>query len=926
MSTITLHINGLPHRVEIQPDATILSVLRGQLGLTGPKNGCGEGHCGACTVIVDGRAVRSCVYPAARAAGKKVETIEGLSAKGELHPLQRAFIESGAVQCGFCTPGMIMAAKALLDANPHPSDAEIRRALRHNLCRCTGYASIVRAIRAAESGLPPKKIARSRTPSALVQVGQPLPRPDAEDKVTGHALYAADLRFPRMVYARVLRSRYAHAQLLKVDVAAAKLLPGVLAVLTAADAPGAPNHGLERADWPVLCDDRVRYIGDAIAVVVAETDEIAAQALDLIQVEYDPLPVIETPEQALAEGAPLIHPSGNLLKHIEVERGDVERGFAESDIVIERTYHTARAEHAFLEPEASVALVDEAGILNVYVGSQIPFEDRRQIAASLGLPEEQVRVIHTETGGAFGGKEDIAGQIHAALAAWVTRRPVKLVYARRESFISHPKRHPVSIRLTTGAAKDGKLLALEAHIVGDTGAYASLGAYVMTRTATHAAGPYSVANVRITCDAVYTNNVPSGAFRGFGVPQSAFAIETQMDLLAEALGGNALAIRARNAFEVGSVTATGQRLRESVGLIDTLARVAKELEKLARPVFEPIVEGRKRRAWGLACAYKNVGLGGGAPDSAGARVEIRPDGRVHVRAGAAEVGQGLVGVLAQIAAEELGASLKQVEVLVGDTAQTLDGGATTASRQTTISGNAARLAAAAVRAQLNIAAARLLQTTPGRIVIKNGYACATERPVRRITWRKLVQAALADGQSLAAERVYTPPPTAPLGQAGDMHFAFGYTTQAAEVEVDLDTGEVKVLRVIAAHDVGRAINPLAVQGQIEGGVVMGLGLALKEELPAVGGIPAASDFAHYHIPTVEDAPEITPIIVEEPFSAGPYGAKGVGEITSIPTAPAILNAIYNACGARLYEIPATPERVLAALMIRASFGEPNCSV
>ena len=886
---ITLWLNGVRHQTSFAPDMALLVFLRDCLGLTGAKNGCGQGHCGACTVIVDGRAVRSCVTLMRRVAGKRVETIEGLARDGELHPLQRAFIAEGAVQCGFCTPGMIMAAKALLDRERAPSEAQVRRALRHNLCRCTGYAAILRAIRAASQGMP------HSAPDAanpLRAVGRSMPRLDAVAKVKGEALYAADLAFPGMLHAKVLRSRFPNARLADIDVTRAQAMPGVVAVLTARDVPGTNLHGLERPDWPVLCQDKVRYVGDAIAVVVAESVAEAEEALAEIDVTYETLPVVDTPQMALREDAPLVHESGNVAKHIAFARGDVAQGFSQADLIVERTYRTARAEHAFLEPEASVATVDEQGRVTVYVGSQIPFADRRQVAAALGLPESQVRVVHTETGGTFGGKEDIAGQIHAALAAWVTRRPVKLVYSRSESIISHPKRHPTTIRLKTGAMRDGRLVALEADIVGDTGAYASLGPHVMTRTATHATGPYEIPNVSVRCDAVYTNNIPAGAFRGFGVSQAIFAIETQMDILAQELGLSPWDIRRRNAFRPGSITGTGQVLGEDVGLLETMER--------ARAAWAEMSQGRwasegldgKRRGWGIASAYKNVGLGGGAPDSAGASVEILNDDTVLVKAGAADVGQGLVTVLAQIVVEELGAPFDRVKVVVGDTDLTLDGGATTASRQTYVTGNAVRMASAELRARLDSAAVEAASIA---------------------SWAERVARARGQGIALRAEHVYTPPATSPLGQEGDMHFAFGYATQVAQVEVDLATGEVTVLRVLAAHDVGRAINPQGVAGQIEGGVVMGAGLAIREELPMERGVPLATNLATYRILTAEEMPDIVPIIVERPSPAGPYGAKGIGEIPSIPTTPAVTNAICSACGARLYEIPATPQRVLAAL-------------
>lgn len=911
--TISFHVNGDLRQVEVGPKTTLLQVLRDELRLTGTKNGCGQGHCGACTVIVDGKAVRSCVYLAHRANGKRVETIEGLARDGELHPLQKAFIEHGAIQCGFCTPGMIMAAKALLDAKPQPTREDIYQALESNLCRCTGYVKIIEAIQVASGQKP--EMGEAPRPRAFQAVGHPLPRPDARAKATGEAVFAADLYFEGMLHGKVLRSRYPHARVLRVDTSRARALPGVVAVLTAADVPGAKNHGLLRNDWPVLAYDKVRYMGDAIALVAAETEETAEAALKLIEVDYEPLPVVASAEAALAADAPLIHEGGNVLKHLAFHRGDVEAAFAQADIVIENEYRTPTGDHCFLEPEASVATVDDQGNVTVYTGSQIPFEDQRQIAASLALPLEKVRVVQTQVGGAFGGKEDIHTQIHAALLAQATGRPVKLVFTRQESMIVHPKRHATVIRLKTGATKEGKLLAVQAHIIGDTGAYASLGEAVMTRTATHVSGPYAVPNFKVDCYAVYTNNPPAGAYRGFGVPQATFAVETQMDILAEKLGMSPFELRRINALKVGDTTATGQTLRESVGLLECIERVEKEVKATEEAERKSQIANRKsRRGWGLACAFKNVGLGGGLADSAGAAVDLLDDGRAIVRAGAAEVGQGLVGVLAQTVVEELGVDYHKVAVILGDTGQCLDGGATTASRQSFVTGNAVRYAARQVRQALADVAAEELDAAPDTLVFREERISRPDR--RSISLTKTIQLARREGRSLKASYVYTPPGTVPLGQEGDKHFAYGYAAQAAQVEVDVTTGEVKVLRVIAAHDVGRAINPMAVAGQLEGGVMMGLGYALTEEFKVEEGRVLSDSFAKYKVPRIHQLPEIVPIIVEHETADGPYGAKGVGEITSIPTTAAITNAIYAACGVRVFSLPATPDKILAALVSR----------
>jgi len=916
---VRIQVNGAWHEFHVSPRTTLLELLRDELRLTGAKKGCGQGHCGACTVIVDGRAVRSCIYLARRADGKYVETIESLAQDGELHPLQRAFVEHGAIQCGFCTPGMIMAAKALLDRNPNPSDEDIKEALKRNLCRCTGYVKIIEAIRAVASMQPSAAEAPKRAVAGLRAVGRPLPQPDAVAKATGQARYTADLYFDGMLHAKVLRSGYPHARLRRVNVDKARALPGVAAVLTAADVPGAKNHGLIRQDWPVLAYDKVRYVGDAVAIVAAETEALAEEALDLIEVDYEPLPVVASGEAALAPDAPLLHESGNVLEHIEVRRGDVEAGFAEAEVVVEHTYRTPIGEHAFLEPEAAVAVPDKEGNITLYVGSQIPFADRKQVAASLALPEERVRVVHMLTGGAFGGKEDIAGQIHAALLAQATGRPVKLVYSRSESMRTHPKRHATTIIMKTGATRQGRIVAQRVKIVGDTGAYASLGTEVMTRAATHAIGPYDVPNIRVDCYVVYTNNPPAGAFRGFGVPQVHFAAESQMDILAERLGLSPFEIRRRNALRVGGTTATGQVLRESVGLLETMKRVEEAMHRAQAAEEGSGLPPHLHRGWGVACAYKSVGLGGGLSDSAGASVEVTAEGRVIIRAGAAEVGQGLIGVLTQIAAEELGVDPGEVEVILGDTGQTPDGGPTTASRQTYITGNAVRHAAIEVRKMLAAVAAEELDVNPEALRFADGQVltpCGQALPLAQVA-----VSARREGRRLRADYVYTPPRTVPLGHAGDMHFAYGYATQAVQVEVNVETGEARVLRVIAAHDVGRAINPLALEGQLQGGVLMGIGYALLENFVVEEGIVRTDSLAKYKIPDIRWTPEIETIIVEHPTAEGPYGAKGVGEIASIPTAPAITNAIYHAIGLRSFSLPVGGDALRAAYAERSN-GSP----
>ncbi len=921
MSALHITVNGDVYTLDVPESRTLAEVLRYDLGLTGTKIGCNEAECGICTVLVDGAPVDSCIYPAFKAQGAHVETIEGLARSSALHPLQRAFIDHGAVQCGFCTPGLLMAAKALLDANPNPTRQDIAIILKDTFCRCTGYVSIINAILSAardlrgEGPLLPNDPAVSE-PMRVVSRSQP--QPEAVDKVTGRAKYTDDYTFPDMLHARTLRAGVPHARIRLIDTSKAEALPGVRAALTHEDVPGENRHGLVYKDWPVLCDDKVRYVGDAVAVVAADTEEIAARALALIEVEYEPLPVVADPVSARAPGAPLVHESGNLLKHIKVRHGDIDRGFAEADVIVERTYHTPTTEHAFLEPECAIGV--PAGYpghdkLTVYVGSQIPYQDRNQIAAAMGLRDEDVRVIGTLIGGGFGGKEDIAGQIHVAMLAQATGRPVKMLYSRQESLIFHPKRHATQIRIKMGARRDGALTAVEAELYGDGGAYASLSDKVMTRATTHATGPYIVPNAKIDCYAMYTNNPPSGAFRGFGVTQSAFAVEQTVDILAEALGIDPLAFRLKNAQRVGVTTATGQVLRESVGLTETLEKVAADMGHGGPGFRWGWREGNKACGWGVACAYKNTGLGGGAPDKAGAEVEMYPDGTAEVRTSAADMGQGLAAVVAQCAAEELGLPYARVRVLLSDTDRTPDAGPTTASRQTYVAGNAARLAATALREALTRVAAEHLDAPPEAIRFEEGLVRANGEgvPVGRVVGWMIEQ-----GLEPRVRHEYWAPKTQPLGTGGDMHFAFSYATQAALVEVDLDTGEVRVLKVVGGHDVGRAINPLALQGQIEGGISMGVGAALTEAYIVEDGIPWTDVLARYKMPGIQVMPEVVSHIIEHRTADGPYGAKGVGEIPSINTAPAIANAIYHATGVRAFSIPVDQDALLRALKAGAT--------
>lgn len=943
MSRLEMRVNGKAVDLDVPESRFLSEVLREDLGLTGTKIGCNEAECGICTVLVDGTPVVSCSYPAFKAAGCRVETIEGISTGKELHPLQQAFLDHGAVQCGICTPGMIMTSKALLDekqaAGQLPDEDDIKTALKDTYCRCTGYQSLINAIKQASGQDVAPYI--PATVGAGFEVGRAQPNPDALAKIRGRAKFTDDYHFPGMLCARTLRAGHPHARIRSIDTHAARTLAGVHAVLTHEDIPGRNRHGIVDLDWPVLCGDKVRYSGDAVAIVAADDENTAARALKLIEVDYEPLDAVTDAMTALKPDAPVLHESrseGNLLKHIKVKKGDVATGFAEADFIVDRTYRTPTTEHMFLEPECAIGVpagynpagfggaVDANAVrgetaqhdkLSIYVGSQIPYLDRDQAAAALALEPDQVRVIATLMGGGFGGKEDIAGQIHVALLAQVTGRPVKMLYSRQESLAFHPKRHATVIRIRTGATRDGQLTAVEATLYGDGGAYASLSEKVLTRATTHASGPYHVPHVKVDCFAAYTNNAPCGAFRGFGVSQSCFAVESNMDILAEQLGLDAVEFRRRNALDIGLITATGQVMRESVGLNECIKRVDEDMR--ADDFRWSWREGHRHFAWGFAIAYKNTGLGGGAPDKSSAQVEVwtRPGETVpseavyaEVRTTAAELGQGLPAVLAACVAEELGIPARHVNVLLGDTDYCPDGGPTTASRQTFVTGNAARYASRSLVEQITPAAASLLE-------------CGLDEPdfdagqfhvgANKVSLADVIKRASECGIPTTAEYEYWAPETQALGTGGDMHFAFGFCAQSVLCEIDTHTGEVKVRKVIAAHDVGRAINPLTLEGQIEGGIVMCIGYALTEHYIQEQGVPWTNVMARYKMPGIRHTPEIISHIVEHATSSGPYGAKGVGELPSIPTSAAITNAIYRATGVRIRSLPVDQDALLLAM-------------
>ena len=739
-------------------------------------------------------------------------------------------------------------------------------------------------------------------------VGKRIPRVDGATKVSGEAFYGADVHLKDVYSLKVLRSPHAHASILNIDASEALRVEGVLAVLTWEDIPGENLSGEVKRDQPILAEGKVRYIGEPMAVVVGATEGICEKALDKIKVDYEPLPAVFSPEEALQTDAPRIHEGGNVLKEFNVFTGDIEEGFSRSDIIITNTYTTPFVEHAYLEPEAGAAEIDSEGRVSVYAPTQFSHYIAREIGRVLALSPEKVRVFQTAVGGGFGGKNDNSVHCILALAAYKTGKPIKWIYSREESFLASTKRHASAIRYKTGARKDGKLMAIEVDIVMDTGAYASFGGPVISRACIHATGPYEVPNARIRSRGIYTNNPICGAMRGFGVPQVAFAHESQMDILASQLGIDPYRLREINLLKRGSKTVTGQILKESVGIGKTLQAARTKListggKKTNRKPF-------LKRGIGYGCAFHGIG-NTGIVNRPEVKMKLGKNGKVTILAGASELGQGLLTVFQQIGAEALELPFENIEVRTEDTCLTPDPGETSASKQTYMTGNAIYRTAKEMLREISLLLSKHFQVSLESVVYSKGKFLVNKKNDRyiRILFSEL--------GSLLSDKTFEitgdfisqiEPLNAETGQ-GIPYPTYSYGTQIAQVEVDLRTGKVRVIQMISASDVGKAINPETVEGQIEGGVIMGLGYALMEKY--VPGL--TKNFREYLIPTSCDIPKIFPLIVEEQEPSGPFGAKGLGEIVTTPTAAAIVNAVSNAIGVRLYRLPLTPEQVYKAI-------------
>ena len=831
-------VNGVPCSTE--EEKPLLRYLRDELRLTSVKDGCSEGACGTCTILVDGKAVKACVLSTKRAAGKEIVTVEGLS-EAEREAFVYAFGAVGAVQCGFCIPGMVMAGKALLDQNPNPTEAEIKKAIRGNVCRCTGYKKIIEGIALAGAILRwEASVDPALEEGEDYGVGARAFRTDVRDKVLGRGEYCDDLYLDGMAHASAVRSQYPRARVLDIDPSAALALPGVLAVLTADDVPHNKVGHLQQ-DWDVMIakGDITRCVGDAICLVVAENETVLKQAKELVKVDYEPLEPVRTIQEARAADAPSLHPNGNLCQQRHVTRGDARAALAQSKYVVTQSYRTPFTEHAFLEPECAVAFPYKDGV-KVYTSDQGVYDTRKEISIMLGWEPECIVVENKLVGGGFGGKEDVSVQHLAVLAALRVNRPVKAKLTRQESINFHPKRHYMEGTFTLGCDENGIFTGLDCEIHFDTGAYASLCGPVLERACTHSVGPYCYQNTDIRGFGWYTNNPPAGAFRGFGVCQSEFALESNINLLAEKVGISPWEIRFRNAIEPGKALPNGQIADCSTALKETLLAV--------KDVYEQNADHA-----GIACAMKNSGVGVGLPDKGRCKLAVR-NGVVELYSAASDIGQGCATVFLQMLAEATGLPLEKLRNMGANSEVAPDSGTTSGSRQTLITGEAVRMAAAELRADLDGAGGDL---------------------------------SALEGLEYSAEFF---DPTDKLGADKPnpkSHVAYGFATHVVILD---DDGRVK--EVYAAHDSGKVVNPTSIQGQIEGGVLMGLGYALTEDFPLKDCVPQAK-FGTLGLMRADQIPDIHAIYVEKeellPFA---YGAKGIGEIATIPTAPAVQGAYY----------------------------------
>ena len=909
-TTVSFTLNDLPQTLSVNPLRRFSDILRKDLGLTGTKVGCDAGDCGACTILIDGEQRYACLTAIGQLEGHKIRTVEGLAKNGDLNLLQQAFLDEGAAQCGICTPGMLMAAKSLLDRTPKPTEKQVLEALSGVLCRCTGYTKIVEAV------LKVRQTSLESVDEAGTAVGSRMAKVDGKQKLTGEEIYSADHAPEDSLWLRTIRSPHPRAKFtLNQPENALRNNPGLVKIFTSEDITGNNGFGIypHIKDQPVLAEGHVRFRGEAVIALVGERESVESVSEEDLGLTWEPLEAIRGWDMALSGKLKPVQSEivDNILAEGFLKKNDVDKAFAESFVVAEGDWTTSAVEHGYIEPEAGFAR-KVGQRLEIFVCTQSPYMDQTEVAQFLGLEPEQIRIIPSAVGGGFGGKLDISVQPLVALAAWILDRPVRCIYTRPESMVSTTKRHPVQMSAKAGCSKDGKLTAYEYHGDFNTGAYASWGPTVADRVPIHCSGPYFVPNVLAKTRALLTNESPSGAFRGFGTPQAAIANDALLDELAEKIGMDALEFRIKNALRKGDRTPTNQLLEKSVGQVECLESLKSRWRKWRKEaeIFNQNNTNIKR---GVGCGSAWYGCGNTSLSNPSTiRVGINGKGKLTLYNGAMDIGQGANTIMVQICSDALGLPASQFEYVMGDTDLTADAGKTSASRQAFVSGKATQLAGENLRLQIiqlseasenaNLRLEQNKNVGSGKLIVED------EAGEHVIVLADILPQ--SNGDVLIGEGMFDPPTTTldENGQ-GSPYATYGFGAHIAEVEVDILLGTTKVLRMAAAHDLGKTINPTQVEGQIQGGIAQGLGMALMEEY-----IQCVSENLHdYLMPTVGDMPEIDIILIEDPEPLGPYGAKGIGEHALIPTAPAILAGIKHATGVSIRHLPATPDRVYTAI-------------
>jgi CO/xanthine dehydrogenase Mo-binding subunit/aerobic-type carbon monoxide dehydrogenase small subunit (CoxS/CutS family) len=913
-------LNGERVKASVDPRRSLMRYLRDDLGLMGTKDGCGSGDCGTCAVLVNGKREDACVFLMRRTNGAVIETIDGLAEpSGRLHPIQAAFLDKGAVQCGFCIPGMIMATKALLESNPEPTGDDIREGLKANICRCTGFMPIFDAVTQAAEWMRDPDAYDDWEPT-YGPMGTSAVLVDGVKSVQGELGYADDLTVTGMLHGKVVWSEHPYARIVSVDTSEAAAAEGVRRVLTAEDVPGLNAHGRTVPDQPVFCHDYVRFTGDPIALVLADTPEAAEEAVQLVRVEYEPLEGLFDPRDSLKPDAPLLVETapGNVCKTVDHKVGDVDAAFESAAQIVEGHFETQRQDHAYLEPLACLGEIAEDGTVVIKVPTQAPFESREQLARILDMPREKIRIIATPLGGGFGGKLEIAVEAMVAVAAYRMRKPVKLTLTRAETLRTAVKRHPFLCDYKVAVDAEGHLLAVDAEMICDGGPYTGNSPRVIDQASIFSCGPYRVPNVRVYGRAVHTNNPLGGAFRGYGINQAAVAMESLMDELALKLAMDPFELRRINMLKEGDSTITGQFLPSSVGALATLDACKAAFEE-EWPVYQEMAKPGYRVGYGIAAGFKNVGAGKGKIDDSGATFRLRRGGRIELRASVVDMGQAIRTTMVQLASESTGIPFGAFDLITQDTGLTHPHRSASGQRQTLVSGNAVVMAGREFKEKLLAMVSEWSGHEVEALAVV-GDEVRTAWSQYRVeetvmTLAEVFDRARGEGKELKTEAVYIAPQTWPLSDQEARRTVpkeryrnyptYSYATQVAIVGIDEVTGRVDLLRVIAAHDVGVAINPQQIRGQIIGSVSMGQGLALTENYPAVNGSPPwrRLDYRRLGVPTALNATSVRVEIVEDPFPEGPYGAKGISEIATVPSTPAILNAIHNATGVRIYELP-----------------------